>query len=657
LVLLFAGCSGSSAPSITGTPPDAPTGVAAVPGNSLAVVSWAAPNDNGMSITGYTITSSPGGISAGVSGGTVAAITGLTNNVTYTFTVTATSSAGTSAPSSPSNAVTPSSNPGTPSAPLNVSAVPDNALGSRATVSWQAPASPGATPVTGYVITPNPTGAAVIAGVSETSKVIAGLTGGINHTFTVVATNQEGAGAAGTSTPVAIVGPAQPPTGVLVNSGVACTGTNCDQRATISFTAPANSGGVPIVNYTVTAAPGGATASGAGSPILINGLTNGTPYTYTVTANNAYGASVASTATSPAVAPFGVPPAPTIGIPDRGNLQAIVNWSQSNNGDAIVQNWINIYTSDVSCTTAVLATTDSTPTCSTAGCAVVASPLTNDTVVYRFGVFTRNAAGWSAMSALSDCVIPSATPTTLPTAVLNLTATASTTVASTVAVDWDAPLDAGENPISLYRVQAWSGNVLVRDVTTAATARTFTDLHTCVYDSGAGVLRNYATNASTTSCNQSYRFYVWAYNGSSADADNGAGSESGNGGPFFAPDAGYGTRSGGVSATPRTGYSNANVPGVFSWIGCESCHTAALGNPLDLDAALSVNQRHCNASYGTCSGVGCSTCTIGALASRQRIYECPSGNGCSVPAMGTPIAVSGPEDLLFRAWVTDGNLR
>jgi hypothetical protein len=65
-------------------------------------------------------------------------------------------------------------------------------------------------------------------------------------------------------------------------------------KATISFTAPANDGGIPIKSYTVTSNPGSITATGAASPITVNGLTNGQPYTFTVVANNALGASAAS---------------------------------------------------------------------------------------------------------------------------------------------------------------------------------------------------------------------------------------------------------------------------------------------------------------------------------------------------------------------------
>jgi hypothetical protein len=53
---------------------------------------------------------------------------------------------------------------------------------------------------------------------------------------------------------------------------------------TVAFTAKTT--GSPATLYTVTASPGGATATGASSPITVNGLTPGTAYTFTVKGTN-----------------------------------------------------------------------------------------------------------------------------------------------------------------------------------------------------------------------------------------------------------------------------------------------------------------------------------------------------------------------------------
>ncbi len=75
-----------------------------------------------------------------------------------------------------------------------------------------------------------------------------------------------------------------------------------DRRATVSWAAaPAN--GAAIAGYTVTASPGGATAtvSGSARSVTMTGLTNGTPYTFSVRARNLVGVGSASAASAPVV--------------------------------------------------------------------------------------------------------------------------------------------------------------------------------------------------------------------------------------------------------------------------------------------------------------------------------------------------------------------
>jgi chitinase len=69
--------------------------------------------------------------------------------------------------------------------------------------------------------------------------------------------------------------------------------------ATVTFTAPANDGGDPVNSYTVTASPGGATATGISGAVTITGLVNGTTYTFTVKAINPEGTGPASAPSNP----------------------------------------------------------------------------------------------------------------------------------------------------------------------------------------------------------------------------------------------------------------------------------------------------------------------------------------------------------------------
>ena len=164
-----------------------------------------------------------------------------------------------------------------------------------------------------------------------------------------------------------------------------------DTEATVTFTAPASTGGTAIAGYTVTSSPGGITATGVSSPITIQGLTNGTAYTFTVTAT-----STASSASNP-VTPAGAPDAPTIGTATGGDTQATVTFTApANNGFAAITGY----------------TVTSTPgniTATGASSPITITGLTNGTP-YTFTVTATNSVGTGAASAASNSVTPATVP-------------------------------------------------------------------------------------------------------------------------------------------------------------------------------------------------------------------------------------------------------
>ncbi len=286
------------------TVPDAPTGVAGVSGNTQVVVSWSAPVSNGGApITAYTVEASSAGGTCGWLSGTALSciVTGLTNGTSYTFTVIATNLVGTSTASDASSAVTPAT---VPDVPRSVAGAGGNG---QVVVSWDAPVSNGGSAIIGYTVTASP-GVGTCGWSSGTpSCTVTGLTNGTSYTFTVTATNS-----AGTSSPSSSSA-AVTPAPVVPDAPTSVAGAGGNGQVVVSWSAPASTGGAAITAYTVTASPDGRTcewSSGAALSCTITGLTNGTSYTFTVTATNAVGTSSASLASS-AVTPVTVPDAPS----------------------------------------------------------------------------------------------------------------------------------------------------------------------------------------------------------------------------------------------------------------------------------------------------------------------------------------------------------
>jgi trimeric autotransporter adhesin len=325
----FNGDDGSAVITFVAPPgPAAPTAVSATGGNAQATVLWTAPTDtNGSPITGYTATSSPGGLTCipVPATATSCVVTGLNNGTAYTFTVTATNANGTSSPSSPSNSVTPAR---APDPPTGVTAI---ASAGQAVVSFAAPGNTGGSPIISYTVIATPVEGAggSNTGCLSTSCTVIGLTNGTTYTFTVTATNAAGTSAA--SLPSIPVTPATTP-GVPTDITVARDGAS----ATISWAAPAT-GGSAITGYAVSL---GGLLSCVPSPptatsCTVNGLAPTTAYTASVTASNVVGAGAAGTAS---VAAASVPSAPTAVTvtPTADGNGVVVAWdAPSNNGAAI----------------------------------------------------------------------------------------------------------------------------------------------------------------------------------------------------------------------------------------------------------------------------------------------------------------------------------
>ncbi|NBV66469.1 MAG: hypothetical protein EBR75_05255, partial [Actinobacteria bacterium] len=201
--------SDTSTASVAVTPktiPGAPS-VSAVSGSpGTATVTVTAPASNGGSaITGYTITSAPGGFTCTVapSANPLACdISTLVNGTSYTFTAVATNIVGDSVASSATSSVTPA---GLPSAPAAVVAVPGDG---KVTLNITPGAANGAA-ITGYEVTVSPDGTVIT--LTSAPYEITGLTNESLYTFSVKAINSVGTGSSATvsnsAKPKAVISP------------------------------------------------------------------------------------------------------------------------------------------------------------------------------------------------------------------------------------------------------------------------------------------------------------------------------------------------------------------------------------------------------------------------------------------------------------------
>ena len=205
----------------------------------------------------------------------------------------------------------------------------------------------------------------------------------------------------------------------LLPSPPTITGTPIPSNgtATVSFTAPLNNGGSPVVLYTVISSPGNITGSGSSSPITVSGLTNGTSYTFTMIAINSTGNSIPSSPSS-AVIPFTVANAPTGVSATPGNGTATVSFTAPLfNGGSV----ISLYTA-VSTPDGVTGTSN--------GSSITVNGLTNGTS-YTFSVYATNSAGNGSFSTASSAVTPVA-PVTLSDPYLVITGIANANPTSRV---------------------------------------------------------------------------------------------------------------------------------------------------------------------------------------------------------------------------------
>lgn len=483
------------------TAPSAPTSVTATMGWTSADVCWTVPADNdGTAIQDFTITPSSGtaivlpaaanGLSTIAGATDCYLVTGLTNGTAYTFTVSATNPIGTGAASTASNSVTPGlSVP----APPTISIAASTVYAQTDVISITVPATTdlmadGGSDILGYNIyegtTPGGESATPINGATleclnfqaanpagGTCTVDVGpIPAGTAEFFVAKAVNAQGTSAPSNEVEAVTSANNAPgaPTGVTAVAG--------DTSVTVSFTAPASTGGptgTTISSYTAscteTAAPGDTfSTTGTSSPITVSGfsdtetdptgavigtnvpLPSGVSYTCTVTATNSVGGTSAPSVASNIVTTGATAPSTPLDLNLVRNTSGTsftftLSWYEyswngntTNPGFQIFENGAEVgYVgpgnpanncgpaptgTDTEYCTVTPAATDTTEYTFT-------TPVLSSSTSYSFYVVAVNALGNSASSATVTGTPSDATPSA-PT---NLVATTTGTMANGVA--------------------------------------------------------------------------------------------------------------------------------------------------------------------------------------------------------------------------------
>src|SRR5437870_6288979 len=322
----------SATPVAPATPPGAPQGLSATPGDATVSLTWSPPSSNGGSpITNYRVYR--GNISGGETLLTTLGVatsysdTTVTNGVTYYYEVSALNNVG-EGPRSSEASATPIAPTTVPGAPRDLGAVAGDAT---VALAWSSPSSDGGSAITNYKVYRG-TISGQLSLLATLPNVLSytdsAVTNGQTYYYKVTAVNAVGEGprsneASGTPTSGQTV--PSPPRQLNATPGEA--------QVTLTWLAPSSDGGSPITNFKIYQG----TASGGESLLATVGavfsypdssVTNGVTYYYYVTAVNGIGASGSSNEVSATpVAGPSVPDAPQNLVATPGNGTMTLTWS------------------------------------------------------------------------------------------------------------------------------------------------------------------------------------------------------------------------------------------------------------------------------------------------------------------------------------------
>ncbi|HCB37570.1 MAG TPA: hypothetical protein DEP66_05080, partial [Acidimicrobiaceae bacterium] len=337
--------------------PDPPTGLTPTVADEAIGLEWVAPDsDNGNPITGYQVCSTPAadpcddsgdwvGIPGSDAGTRSVDIEDLTNGEARFFRVRAVYQGLIAEASGEASDAVSATPVGPPSAPRDLAA--ERVVGGGAVaLTWEAPASDGGSPVTGYEVCTKPDAADTCDDPADPADWV-GIPGSVAGTrdytvrplengeeffFRVRAVNAAATGGAGAASNQADATPFTTPGAPRTLTTI----SNQPQILTLGWTEPADDGGSAVENYQFrsSAADDGFIDDWADIPNGdadtrdhdVTGLTDGVDVFFQVRAVNAAGVGDAS-ATSAADSSVGAPGAPTNFDATPGDTEIVIDWN------------------------------------------------------------------------------------------------------------------------------------------------------------------------------------------------------------------------------------------------------------------------------------------------------------------------------------------
>jgi hypothetical protein len=184
------------------------------------------------------------------------------------------------------------------------------------------------------------------------------------------------------------------PPGPSAPGNVLGTQVGVTQSVGVTFNLSDTNGGTAITKYTVTTNPGNIIKDGAGSPINVDNLSYGTPYTFSVTATNTLAQTSPPTSSQP-VTLTTTPSAPTNVSKEEGNGEVTIKYDVPSSDGGLP-----IDTYKVTCTTDSSITIPNRSVSPGQTPDIIIRGLTNGTT-YTFNICAHNAKGDSGPASIN----------------------------------------------------------------------------------------------------------------------------------------------------------------------------------------------------------------------------------------------------------------